>query len=183
MSLIVFILLRHLSISKVCHFNLYYWCINVCLPWSPVVSFCPSGWDRCRRPRLNVCACVFVWAKESRRQSDCSHAYPVHAFICVCVYISQSWHIWHACRLIYLLPSYHPSLHRPPGDAWEKPGWNLSPSWNADDHSGRVGSMRVLTVIIMQGSRRIMSHMTESCRSGMSTLAYWVQSVWMMKEI
>ncbi len=136
-----------------------------------------------------VCVCVCVCEREKdrdrkrRRQSrDRSHAYPVHAFICVCAYISQSWHIWHACRLIYLLSSYHPSLHpsihRPPGDAWEKPVWNLSSPWNADQHhEWKRRPVRVMTVIILPGSRRIMSLMTESCRSGMSTLAYWVQSV------
>ena len=40
-----------------------------------------------------------------------------------------------------------------------------------------------MTVIIPQSSRRIMSLMMESCRCGMSTLAYWVQSAWMLEEI
>lgn len=151
-------------------FNLYYWCINVCLPWSPValsallveIGADVWGW-------MSVC----VRLCERRRVEAC-------LYLCMRVHFTVLAYL--TCLQAHL-PSYHPSLHRPPGDAWEKPGWNLSPSWNADDHRGRVGSIRVLMVIIMQDSRRIMSLMTESCRSGMSTLAYWVQSVWMMKEI
>lgn len=59
--------------------------------------------------------------------------------------------------------------------AWEKPNWNLSPSWNADHQIGCVDSVSVLMVIIMRGSRRIMRPMAESRQSDVSTLAYWVQ--------
>lgn len=44
-----------------------------------------------------VCVCVRACAKERESKTktvrDSFHAYPMHAFICVCAYISQSWRI------------------------------------------------------------------------------------------
>lgn len=104
-------------------------------------------------------------------------------FACLyfCMYISQSWHIWHACRAS-CPPTTHPST-APQGTREKSPPgiWNLSEMLTST-MNGCVGSIRLMVVIIIQGSRQIMT-MRESYQLRESTLAYWVQSAWIGKEV
>lgn len=143
--------------------------------------FSPCGWDRCR--------CVCLRKRERQRQSEIvlMHTLCMPLFVYVLTFHSPGISEMPAGSSASCLPTTHPSIHPsidPRGMREKNPSgiWAL-PEMLTSTVNGCVGCVGVMMVIIQQGSRRIMSLMKESCRSGMSTLAYWVQSAWVLEEI
>lgn len=153
---------RTMTFAFILMFVRIYVCVN--LPWPPV-GFLSLVVDRYRRPGLYMC--VRARKRDGDRLFSC--------IVCACLYLYML--TFHSAGISDMpagssapcssttYPSISPVLHCPLWGTHEKslPGIWALPVMVTSTVNRCVGFIGIMMVIIQQGSRRIMSLMTESC--------------------